>query len=219
VLLHGVNDHAGTWATVAGALAKTHRLIIPDLAGHGESGPAAGSITLPLIVERLHEILKDEQPFTLLGNSMGGWVSILYTLAHPEQVERLILESGGGLNIPLAVPLTATNREDADLILRAVHGTRSLPAWAADALIARATDAPLVRLAGAEEHYVDGRLGEIDVPTTVLWGVDDGVVTREHAEGLQRGIRGAELVVIDGAAHIPHLQQPERFLECLTAIC
>jgi pimeloyl-ACP methyl ester carboxylesterase len=219
VLLHGVNDHAGTWVTVAPALAKTYRLIIPDLAGHGESGPATGPITLPLILERLHEIVKDEEPFTLVGNSMGCWVSLLYTLAHPEQVERLVLESGGGLNIPLSVPLTATNREDAAVILRAVHGDKPMPPWAIDALIARATDAPLVRLTGAEQHYVDDRLGEIDVPTTILWGADDGVVTREHAEGLHRGIRGAELVVIDGAAHIPHLQQPERFLQCLTAIC
>ena len=53
VLLHGVNDQAGTWAQVAGPLAKRVRLIVPDLAGHGESEPKTGPIPLPLIVARL----------------------------------------------------------------------------------------------------------------------------------------------------------------------
>ena len=38
-LIHGVNDHAGTWSLVAPSLMKSHRLIIPDLPGHGESEP------------------------------------------------------------------------------------------------------------------------------------------------------------------------------------
>src|ERR1044071_1384178 len=53
VLVHGANDQAGTWFTVAPALARTYRVILPDLAGHGESAPDDGPIAISRIVSRL----------------------------------------------------------------------------------------------------------------------------------------------------------------------
>lgn len=214
VLIHGVNDQAGTWAPVV-PLLKNYRLIVPDLAGHGESAPATGPIAMHSIVERLHAII-DAPAVTLVGNSMGAWIALLYTLAHPERVDRLVLEAGGGLARPLAVPLTATTREDALTILRAVHGPNALlPEWAIEALLTRATGSPMLRL--TDLTFIDARLGEIKAPTTLVWGADDGVVPRSYGEALRDGIAGARLHVIEGAAHIPHAQQPARFVECLTA--
>ena len=219
VLVHGVNDQAGTWAAAARGLVEKHRVLVPDLAGHGESEPATGPIPIPLIVEQLHVLIGELDDVTLIGNSMGAWISILYTLAHPERVARLVLESGGGLSMSLSVPLVATNRDEALVILRAVHGPSAiLPEWAIDALLARANGSPLLRLTGLAENLVDTRLGELHVPTTLVWGRDDGVVPFEYVDTLRRGIAGAELEVIEGAAHIAHAQQPERFLACLPAI-
>ena len=218
VLLHGVNDQAGTWFTVAPPLAQRFRVILPDLPGHGESGPASGPLPISLLLSRVAEILP-HQPFTLLGNSLGGWIAMLYALRHPQRVRTLLLESSGGIDRPFAVPLLATNREEAEVILRAVHGPRYAPQeWVIEALLARAQESPLLRITETEEHYVDARLGELRVPTHIIWGADDGVVPVSYAQELQRGIPGARLHVLDGAAHIPHLQQPQRFLECLTAI-
>jgi len=214
VLMHGANDHAGTWAPIVPMLAD-HRLIIPDLAGHGESEPKSGPIPFPLILQRLHAII-DAPRVTLVGNSMGAWIALLYALEHPDRVGRLVLESGGGLMLPLGVPLTATNRDEAMTILRAVHGPNAaLPDWAVDALLRRAVDAPMLRL--TEHRFVDGRLGEIRVPTTLIWGADDGVVPRGYIEAVRNRIAGARLEIIEGAAHIPHMQQPARFVSCLTA--
>ena len=155
---------------------------------------------------------------TLAGNSFGGWMALLFTLRNPDRVARLFLESSGGLNRPLAVPLTATNREEATVILRAVHGPKFVPPeWVMTALLERATDSPLLRLTEMQEHDVEPRLGEIRVPTTVIAGADDGVVTRDYSEALRDKIPGATLQVIENAGHIPHLQQPARFLECLTS--
>jgi pimeloyl-ACP methyl ester carboxylesterase len=219
-LLHGANDHAGTWAAVVPLLASKYRLIVPDLAGHGESAPATGPISIPLIVEKLHRVFEAHCgtgfSLSLVGNSMGAWIALLYALKHPDRVERLVLEAGGGLARPLAVPLTANNREEAMVILRAVHGPDAqLPEWAVDALLRRATDAPMLRLTDLE--FVDARLGEIKVPATVIWGEHDGVVPRSYVEAVRDGIAGARLEVIEGAAHIPHAQQPARFVSCLTA--
>lgn len=224
VLIHGVNDQAGTWWTVAKALAAKARLIILDLPGHGESAPSEGPIPMDLILDRLHAIIeKETRPggaLTLVGNSMGAWVALLYFLAHPERVSSLVLESGGGLARPLAVPLTATNREEALTILRAVHGPdAALPEWTVDALLQRAAGSPMQRImqTGLLQYFVDSRLSQITVPTTLVWGKNDGVVPLSYAEALKSGIAGATLQVIDGAAHIPHAQQPQRFVSCLTA--
>ena len=220
VLLHGTNDQAGTWARVVPHLVNRYRLILPDLAGHGESEPKTGPIAFDVVVNRVHRILEQEQAadITLAGNSFGGWIAILYTLAHPQNVKRLVLESGGGLARPLGVPLTARDRNTAITILRAVHGPNYVPEeWVIDTLLARANDSPMLRLEGAMQNFVDTRLATLDKPVTLVWGADDGVVPLSYGQAMKELIPGAQLRVIDGAAHIPHLQQPERFVECLTA--
>ncbi|HEX7419712.1 MAG TPA: alpha/beta hydrolase, partial [Thermoanaerobaculia bacterium] len=220
VLLHGTNDQAGTWARIIPLLINRYRLILPDLAGHGESEPKTGPIAISVVVDRLRRIIDHERvnDITLGGNSFGAWIALLYTLAHPEKVKRLVLESGGGLARPLGVPLVARDRETAMTILRGVHGPSYVPEeWVIDTLLARANDSPLLRLEGAMESFVDARVGQLDKPSTLIWGADDGVVPVSYGEALQKLIRGATLHVIEGAAHIPHLQQPERFVECLTA--
>ena len=83
-MLHGVNDHAGTWFSVAPALAQQYRVILPDLPGHGESLPRSGPLAISMVVDRIASTMPDE-PFTLLGTSPGGWIAMLYTLRPPER--------------------------------------------------------------------------------------------------------------------------------------
>lgn len=218
VLVHGANDQAGTWFTVAPALARSYRVIIPDLPGHGDSEPRSGPIPISRIVEQLEAILADERDLTLAGNSLGGWIVLLYTLRNRDRVSRLVLEASGGLTRPLSSPLVARDREEAMVVLRAVHGPDVQPReWVIDALLQRADDSPMLRLTEVQEHLIEHRLGEIDVPTTLVWGADDGVLPLSYGEALHQAIRGSSLCVLEGAAHIPHMQQPERFLACLTA--
>lgn len=215
-LVHGANDQAGTWFTVAPVLARTHHLLVPDLPGHGESEPSDGPLPISMLVARIHAIIGNASHVTLVGNSLGGWLALLYTLAHPTRVAQLVLEASGGLDRPLGVPTTATTRDEALILLRAVHGPNYVaPEWVIEALLQRAVSSPMLRVTEVEQHYLDARLGEIQVPTTLIWGADDGVLPLSYAHALQAAIAGATLHVIEGAAHIPHLQQPERFLACL----
>ena len=108
--------------------------------------------------------------------------------------------------------------ETAKIILRAVHGPNYVPQdWVIDTLMARSSDSPMLRLDGAMQHFVDARLSLIKSPTTLVWGEHDGVIPRSYMEVLREGIAGARLHIIEGAAHIPHAQQPARFVSCLTA--
>ena len=224
VLVHGANDQAGTWADVVPQLVGRYRLILPDLPGHGESAPAEGPLPLGSMVEALDAILdaEDAPRVTLVGNSMGGWVSLLYTFAHKERVGRLVLEDSSGIAWQLDVPLFSRTREEALVALRAVHGPDAeLGEWMIEALLARATSSPMLRVAqaGVVEYLVDAKLPSLDVPTTLIWGRHDGVLPLAYGQSLARRIRGATLHVIEGAAHIPHRQRPEEFLACLTASC
>jgi len=221
VLLHGVNDQAGTWSTIAPMLVAKHALIVPDLAGHGESEPAEGPIAMGEIVARLDAILEHENAHdvTLVGNSMGGWVAMLYALDHPERVARLVLESASGMTWPVSVPLVAQNRDQAVVMLRAVHGpSMAIPDWMIDALLARAAASPMLRVAraGVVQYLLDAKLPSLAPPATLIWGADDGVLPVAYAEALRAKLAYARLHVIDGAAHIPHRQQPDRFVECLS---
>ena len=222
VLVHGANDQAGTWCPIAPTLAQKHRVIIPDLPGHGESAPKEGPIPISLLVSRLEAVIDEAAPderVTLIGNSLGGWLVMLYALKHPERVAHLVLEASGGLNRPLAVPIIAHTREEAIPILRAVHGPQYEPQeWVIEALLQRAQGSPMLRLTEHLEHSIEPRLGELTTPATLIWGEHDGVLPLSYAEALRDAIPNAELRVIAGAAHIPHMQQPERFLQCLTAI-
>jgi len=219
VLIHGANDQAGTWFPVAAPLAQRWRVIVPDLPGHGESEPRTGPIPISRVTAALESLLANERDLTVVGNSFGGWMALLFTLRNQERVARLILESSGGLNRSLAVPLVATNREQALTILRAVHGPQFVPQdWIVDSLLERSTDSPMLRLTEAIEHDVEPRLGEIAVPTAIVAGENDGVVTLEYASALRDAIPNARMHVIEQAGHIPHLQQPARFLQCLTSI-
>jgi pimeloyl-ACP methyl ester carboxylesterase len=220
VLVHGINDHAGTWFAIAPALAAKHRVIIPDLAGHGESEPFTGPLPFSLVFDRLEALIENERDIILVGNSFGGWLAVLYALAHPDRVKRLVLEAAGGLARPYASPLFAHDREQALLILRNVHGPNfQAPQWVIDALIERSKDSQMLRITEAEKYILDDRLAGLHVPTTLIWGADDGVIPIEYAEEWRDLIEGAELHVLEGAAHIPHMQQPGKVLQCLTAIC
>ena len=222
LLLHGVNEQAGTWVPIVEPLAARFRVIIPDLAGHGESAPKEGPLAMEAILDGVHQVVAREgvERLTIVGNSMGGWVAILYALQHPDEVERLVLEDASGMAWMLTVPLFPHTQEEAITCLRAVHGPAYEPEqWAIDAMLQRAVSAPATRMSNLVPFLLDSRLGQLNVPTTLIWGRDDGLLPIPYAETLRQRIAGATLHVIDGAAHIPHRQQPERFLECLLETC
>ena len=225
ILLHGVNENAGTWAEVVPLLAPHYRLIVPDLAGHGESEPKDGPITYAMMLEEIESLIDREasdRKVTIAGNSMGGWLAMLYAFDHPARVERLVLENASGMAWILGdVPLLPKTREDAVKVLRAVHGPQADTSESAlDALLAR-KNTPMSRIALADAfgHLVDQRLAELTMPVTLIWGRHDGLLPVAYAEALHKKIKGSTLLMIEDAAHIPHRQRPRKFVQCLKATC
>lgn len=222
VLVHGVNDQAGTWFAVAPALMKDARILAIDLPGHGESAPASGPLPLPLMVKGVGAIIDRESPdapVVLVGNSMGGWVNMLYAADHPARVSLLVLEDASGMAWDMShVNFFPKNREEAIKVLRLVHGPDApIPDYLIDTLLKTASTMPQARVlaAGVLPYLIDPHLKDLTMPVTLIWGVHDGLLPVVYAEALHARIAGSTLHVIQDAAHIPHRQSPKEFVRLL----
>jgi pimeloyl-ACP methyl ester carboxylesterase len=222
VLIHGVNDQAGTWVSVVPALMKDSRVIAIDLPGHGESAPPTGPLPMPMMEKAAGAIIDRESPSApviLVGNSMGGWVSMLYAADHPARVAHLVLEDASGMAWDMSyVPLFPKSRDEAMKLLRMVHGPDTpIADYLVDAVLKGATAMPQARVleAGVLMSLVDPRLKDLTMPVTLIWGAHDGLLPLVYAETLHNRIAGSTLHVIDSAAHIPHRQAPKEFVRLL----
>jgi pimeloyl-ACP methyl ester carboxylesterase len=92
VCVHGLEGSAYNWNLVAPHLAETHRVVAPDLSGFGYTDPIDDDST----VERNAQLVADVidyygGPAILVGNSMGGLISILTAERYPDKVARVVL--------------------------------------------------------------------------------------------------------------------------------
>jgi pimeloyl-ACP methyl ester carboxylesterase len=219
ILLHGAGDQAGAWARVAPQLRPKYRVIVPDLAGHGDSEPKSGPLSVGAIYAALEAIATAEPgKVILVGNSLGGWVASLYAQKHPEKVVRLVLVNGG----PLVgdrpdITLTPHNREEARKTLGALldPGGLQIPDFVVDDIVREAQTGPLMRLSQTASEMpkflLEGRLNEITVPVNLLWGESDQVMSLDYARRLQTQLPVAQLTTLSRCGHVPELECPKAF--------
>lgn len=225
VLLHGAGDSAATWAQVAPKLAADHRLIAPDLAGHGQSAPQAGPLDVKMVVEGVEatiERLAPGEPVTLVGNSLGAWVAMLVAHRHPDRVARLVCVSGGALagHNENAMVLPRTREEARKGVAQSRDAASApVPDFVLDAIVREAQHGALARLAAGAatmgQWLLDGRLGEIKAPVHLIWGASDQIMPLDYARRLQVELPSATLVTIDHCGHVPQVECPARFLAAL----
>jgi pimeloyl-ACP methyl ester carboxylesterase len=228
VLLHGAGDQAGTWADVASSLAKSFTLIVPDLAGHGESAPARGPLPLGVLMQGLDGVLAREVPagkVTLVGNSLGAWIATLWAREHPGRVEHLVLVNGGPIRKESTdLTLMPRTRSQADALLNALRDPASpiVPNFVVDDLIRTSNEGPIARLAadakGMEAYLLDGKLDTLTIPVDLLWGASDKLLPLAWAERLEAQLPAARLMAIERCGHVPQQECPAAFSAALLKI-
>jgi len=110
ILLHGGRDHARAWDDVAQALALTHRVIVPDLRGHGDSQWAdAGGYTMPGFIYDLVALIRhlNLPEVNLVGHSLGGNIALRTAGLYPEMVRRVVSIEGLGPSPQMAQEMAA----------------------------------------------------------------------------------------------------------------
>lgn len=226
VVVHGLGSAAADYAwRVAGLLRYTSRLVLPDLPGHGASPAPEGAVSLDAIRARVERGLDAglDEPFALLGNSLGGYVAARYAASRPERVRRLMLVSPGGA--PMTTAELTRFREgfrldDAATAHAFVRRFLARPDWRAPLLAAGVRvrmGRPMVRSILAQvrpEDLLDAeRLRALPMPVLCIWGRRDRILPESHREFWRRALPpAAEWQEPEGYGHAPFLDDPRDFV-------
>jgi pimeloyl-ACP methyl ester carboxylesterase len=99
VLVHGLGGWAGNWQAVAPRLVDRYRVLVPELPGHGGSGPVRGATTLEPFVDAVVDVLEAEGavPAVWLGHSLGALVGLHAAARRPDAVRALVLAAAPGI--------------------------------------------------------------------------------------------------------------------------
>jgi len=233
VLIHGLGDSAETWERVlagdrgAGPVPPGWRLYAVDMPGTGTSRPPASPEGYG-IREQARALKSALEPacgrWTVVGNSLGGWIAVWLALEWPEGIERLILLSSAGLEDPSGRAVEAakalawpTVEKMRDFVARCrykppVMSDRAL------AQIARMIERRPTRrtaLAISKNDFLDGRLGALSLPVLILWGEADRVIPPSQGDRFRAALTGAKLRVLPRCGHIPQSECPENVTSAL----
>src|ERR1700693_6165326 len=98
ILLHGLGADAANWAMNTSVLAQSFHVYVPDQIGFGESDKPMINYRVGTLVDFLDGFCKKLgiAKATVVGNSLGGWTAMAFTLAHPDKVERMVLVDSAG---------------------------------------------------------------------------------------------------------------------------
>jgi pimeloyl-ACP methyl ester carboxylesterase len=119
LLIHGMAGSSETWRAVIHQLSKKHRVVAPDLLGHGQSAKPRGDYSLGAFAVWLRDLLDELEisSATIVGQSLGGGVGMQFVYQHPNYCQRLILISSGGLGPDVGWTLRLLSAPGAELIL------------------------------------------------------------------------------------------------------
>ncbi|MEV6120611.1 alpha/beta hydrolase [Streptomyces sp. NPDC052077] len=232
VLLHsGFADHR-VFEDQIPALAAGHRVIAPDVRGHGASANATRPFRW---ADDLAALLRhlDAGPAVLVGVSMGGGIAVDTVLEHPELVRAVVACSSAtsefrysdpwvlGIQAQQARSLGAGDAAGwLDAFLRFVPGEHRAPGDLDPAITDRLRAMALGTLAkhtpDEENHHVPltgtwERVPGIAVPFLTVHGALDAPDLIAEAERLARTVPGGRSARVDGAAHYPNMERPDVF--------
>jgi pimeloyl-ACP methyl ester carboxylesterase len=212
------------------ALGRSHRVIAPHHPGFSNSGLPDWIGTIDDIAYLYLDLAKqlDLQDAVLVGACFGGWIA----------AEMAVRDTGRFAGLVLAAPLGikvggVLDRDIADMhsipraeFLRLAwadsdHATEDFAALPDTELAGIARGRESLALFGWKPYMHNPRLKRwlhrIDIPTQLIWGDSDGIVSTSYGEAWQGEIPAAAMTVIPNAGHFPHWEKPEEFAAAVAA--
>ena len=239
ILVHGTAASLHTWAPLVERLGDKYRIITYTQPGHGLTGPhprddysfAGMAEALDLVVDEL-----GLDHFVLGGNSMGGWISWRYALAHPDRVDALLLLDAAGmplregeeeppLNLGFRLLQHPVGRFLAKqytprlLIEKSARQSVAVESVMTDTVIDRYWEmlrypgnrraAALRALVDREPGYAE-RISEITDPALIIWGEEDQLIFVSAAQTFNERLPNSEVAIYDGVGHLPMEEAPDQ---------
>lgn len=237
ILLHGQGEFAATWMQVIPQLAQLHRVIAPDLPGHGASAVGAGALDEERMFAWLDALIDRtcDSPPILAGHLLGGAIAARYAAARRDRIQRLVLVDSLGLapyrpSPRFALAMIAfvahpTERTRDRLFGRCfvdLHDVRrqvgddweALSGYALQCARSPSMKSALKSLMPklGMPQIPSADLTRIEVPTTLIWGRHDLQIPLRVAEQASRQF-GWPLYVIEDAADDPAVEQAPAFMK------
>jgi pimeloyl-ACP methyl ester carboxylesterase len=238
VLLHGLCDSHRTWLKVAPLLARDHRVLMLDLAGHGLSDRPDAPYSLEwqanLVGAWLGALGLDD--VALVGHSYGGGVALWMLLEHRARIRKLALVAAGGLGRDVSFPLRLASipfvverfgqpfmARGTRLALNAAGGAferdeiarlSSMNAMPGTARAFARSVRDVIDWRGQHRHVRDRKLADLP-PVALFWGERDPVIPITHATETMSVLGGASLTRFAACGHFPHRQDPAAFAGAL----
>ncbi len=233
LLLHGLGGDHTIWDYQIPSLAKSFRVLAPDLRGHGRSPrPEGARYTFGEFEGDVRKLLDDRKsgPVHLVGLSGGGLLALRLVLDDPGRVRSLALFGAMG---HMDNHTRAVGQNWAEILRDdgpAAYSRRlAMDLFAPDWLeahmdlaerIAKSQEERnlkgIVQWALAMKDYdLRSRLGKIRIPTLILHGLDDNVVDPSHARLLRQAIPGSEVRLFPNTGHLIPIERPEETAQIL----
>lgn len=229
LLVHGWLGSSYDFQTLIDELPRTRRVIAPDLPGCGLSQKTGIEFTPEYYLRVLELLLQSlEVPRVILvGHSMGGGIAVNFTARHPQLVERLVLidpdglrgeegllgairrldlivDLGTALNNRLAIGLATRANVFADPSRVTKEYLDSVALTCLTPQGRRAQAQITKRVLGCSP--VDELLPGLALPTLVLWGEEDRVLSPRWAKRYVEMIPGARLAMVPSSGHMPQIE-------------
>jgi len=159
----------------------------------------------------------------VLGNSLGGHITLLYALANPDKINSVILTGSSGL-FENSLGSTFPKRGDYDFIKTKTEATFYDPTVATKELVDEVFDIVndrnkairiIATAKSAVRHNLGDKLHQIKAPTLLIWGEQDNITPVFVGEKFNELIEGSKLVVVEECGHAPMMEKPAVFNEHL----
>jgi pimeloyl-ACP methyl ester carboxylesterase len=247
LFVHGLSGSWPNWLEQLPVLAESHRVIAVDLPGFGHSPMPHERITISAYARALDGLMEalGVSAATVVGHSMGGFISAELAIAFPQRVERLVLVSAVGIRTyhrrdvervepylrliaPIIAVYTGWTAAQSDWVARRPglrnlalgfvtrHPSRLPAALAAEQLRGAGKPGFMEALRANIDYPIKDRLSEIACPTLIVWGDEDKVIPVSDASVFEELIPDSRKVIFEGTGHIAMLERPAAFNELLS---
>jgi len=226
LLLHGLGDSLAGWAQVAGPLARELQVHLVDLPGHGLSGTPP-NWRLQTLVDAVAQYARQLRDPVLVGHSLGGWLALRLALSGAVRPSAIALVNPGGAMLsperwaPFRELVSARDRAGAARYLKsAFHrppvALRLFPGEVLRAMSAPACSGILEALSEAD-FLSEAELAALKAPLRLVWGARDRLLPEGTLDFFRRALPRADVVLLENAGHLPHLETPRALARALLA--
>jgi pimeloyl-ACP methyl ester carboxylesterase len=229
VVIHGGGGDARTWLKNISELSQKYTVYAPDLPGYGGSQPLNGNYYIPELSEFLGGFAGKLglDTFYLVGHSMGGGVALDFALKSPRKIKKLVLISSLclGREIAFWVRLMSIPAFIKSLGAVTLAVLRSIK-WLVEHLNPAEFIMPLspasmtvggnITTFKQQTLVLENRLGEIAVPTLLVWGARDPIVPVGHAYRAAKIIPDCRIKIFEKRGHNVHREELEEFSSTVT---